>query len=163
MCRPEPRRVGHGRLLPTALALLLVAGCDEAVPPAFDSSPELAALALFDLRVGDDGVAAPWSRLFEGATDGSNVELLEALEAIPPIEAAQVTRVELDGEAREAYVDIDARLPGGGTATFSARLRAPTEGAWRIVWFQGPEMEWPKHAAKGDGLSQSAPPDSPTR
>ena len=147
-----------------ALATLALAGCKESVPVAVDSSPETAALALLDAQTEDDHVAAPWDQLFDGsAADDSKVALLEAIDAIPTIESAQVTHVDLDPEGLEAYVDLEASLPGGGMATFSARLRAESEARWRVTWFQGPDLEWPIHRAKGDGLSQSAPPRSPTR
>jgi len=143
--------------------VLALAGCKEPTPPAVNSSPETTALALLDAYAEDDQVAAPWDQLFGGLTEDSKVELLEAIDAIPTIESAQVTHVDLDPEGLEAYVDLEALLPGGGMATFSARLRAESEAQWRIIWFQGPALEWPIHRAKGDGLSQSAPPGSPTR
>ena len=157
-------KAGPLSLLPAALAILALAGCkDPEPPPALDSTPESATLALLEAQTEENQVAAPWAQLFTSTTDDSRVELLEAIDAIPVIESAQVTHIDLDPDGLEAYVDLEALLPGGGMATFSARLRAESEAQWRIIWFQGPALEWPIHRAKGEGLTQSAPPGSPTR
>jgi hypothetical protein len=158
------RRLTATPVVPLLLTTLMtLTGCDDPTPVAVDSSPEVAALALLEARVVDDRIADPWNVLFDEVSDASTIDLLEAIEALPTVVASRVTRVDLDLEGREAFVDMDGELPGGGSATFSVRLRCDPEARWRIVWFQGPALEWPLHTAKGDGLSQSAPPGPPTR
>ena len=85
------------------------------------------------------------------------------LTACTATEEVEVVNLELSEDGTEAFVDLEARIEGEGSAGFSARLRSDGEAAWRVVWFHGPGLEWPVHAARGDGLSQSAPPGSPTR
>jgi hypothetical protein len=144
--------------------LLLLAACggsDESAP--VDATPEGAARALLAARTTEDGIAEPWDTLFDPPNEGSTTDLLQALEALPATEEVRILTVELSDDGNEAFVDMEARIEGEGTAGFSARLRAREPSRWRVIWFHGPGLEWPVHAARGDGLSQSAPPGGPTR
>ena len=57
-----------------------------------------------------------------------------------------------------AAVDLVASLPGGGSADYSVQL-TERDGSWKIVWFNGPGVDWPeRRPARGEGLSSSPAP-----
>ena len=58
----------------------------------------------------------------------------------------------------DAYADIVAEMEGGSEARFSVRLRPVDSESWRVIWFQGPGVEWPPPTRRnGDSLSTSMP------
>jgi len=85
--------------------------------------------------------------------------LAAALKALVPAESARVVAVEPLEVAGKTAVDIEARLPGGGTALCSAQAARGPDGTWRVVWFETPSGSWPaRRPGPGEGLTSSAPP-----
>ena len=85
--------------------------------------------------------------------------VLDALEALRPVDEVAVQRVEpLEGLDRVA-VELTAPLQGGGQAHYSVQLADLGDDTWVILWFHGPGVEWPSHRRpRGDGLTVSSPP-----
>jgi hypothetical protein len=138
--------------------LLAACGGGGDVGPA-DTDPAAAALRLFELAPADEPTDEQLRALFEPAPDDDGrAALLDALGALGTTTPRVVEVVQPAGPA-DAFVDLAARLPSGGEARFSVRLRAAEPGSWRVIWFQGPGVEWPPRSTRrGDGLSSSAPP-----
>jgi len=84
---------------------------------------------------------------------------LDALESLRGIARLRVVASEpLDGPDRVA-VDVEGERPGPSLAAFSVQVVRLADGTWRVVWFAGPDVEWPRHARPRDeGLASSAPP-----
>jgi len=163
--RPQPTIAEQARRAGAGLAaLLLVAGCAACGRGADgETGPAAAALALFTLSRGAD----PQGQMLETTFDApppadDRAALLDALELLAAVEEPRVVDVQTPAGPQDAFVDLDAALPGGGLAHYTVRLRASAEDSWRVSWFQGPGVEWPPpRRMRGDGLSSSAPPESP--
>jgi len=144
--------------------MLLVVSCAACGRTADgESGPAAAALELFELARGAD----PQGELLESTFDAppaadDRAALLDALELLATVETPRVVDVQTPAGPQDAFVDLDVTLPGGGQARYTVRLRAFSVDSWRVSWFQGPGVEWPPpRRVRGDGLSSSAPPESP--
>ncbi len=85
--------------------------------------------------------------------------LAAALSALAVAESARVVKAEALEVAGKTAVDVEARLPGGGTVTFSVQAVRRPDGTWRVVWIGTPSGSWPaRRAVPGEGLTSSAPP-----
>lgn len=81
--------------------------------------------------------------------------------ALASLSAARDVRVVGEGPAgRERIaVDLEASLASGGAARYTVQAARATDGAWRVVSFQGPGVSWPPEPSpKDEGLTTSAPP-----
>jgi len=149
----------HGALAAVVMLLTLTACGDE--EPYGPAGPEKTALQLFELVQAGQPDEEMISALFGAGLEGRNRSaLLETLAAIPAPRAA----VELVGSERlegldRVVVDLRAELPAGGMASYSVQLEPASPGEWKILWFQGPGLEWPRRERPhGEGLTTSAPP-----
>jgi hypothetical protein len=85
--------------------------------------------------------------------------LAAALRSLTPADSAKVVAVEPMPVAGRTAVDLEARLPGGGTARCSVQTVRRPDGTWRVAWFETPSGSWPaRRAGPGEGLGSSAPP-----
>ncbi len=143
-------------LLP--FVLLATTACnDEGRPPA---SPADAALELFRVARQTEPDAGRVERLFgPPADDLRRAALHDALEQLGVAAEPRVLAVlALEDEQRRVVVDLAARLPGEGSASFSVVVERVGED-WRVTWFQGPGIGWPPERRRKDpGLSTSPPP-----
>jgi hypothetical protein len=146
--------------LAAAVILLMLSSCGEEEPSG-PAGPEQTALRLFELareqQPADDLIAA----LFEpGLGERNRAALLESLSAFSAPTAVQAVGSErLEGLER-VVVDLSAELPAGGMASYSVQLEQAEQGEWKITWFQGPGLEWPRRERpRGEGLTTSAPPE----
>ncbi len=149
------------RPLPAVLLLVLLAGCRGAAPPA-EVAP---ALALFGLAGPEDPGRAELAQVIDDSLlEHDNPALLDALDRLPQAAPPEILRVEpLPGLGRVA-VDLRAALPGGASADYSVQTALRADGAWRVVWFQGPGVDWPgRPAPRGAGPGSSAVPEGPPR
>ena len=133
-------------------ALLLAAlGCTGLGGPA---GPEAAAISLFELAGSEpepDRIDATFGPVDD---ELSRARLLDALEQLPPTDEPQVVEVVPRADSGPVIVDLAVMLDSGGEATFSVKLDRDADGPWRIAWFQGPGIEWPRSARRKDnGLS----------
>ena len=65
------------------------------------------------------------------------------------------------GRDEPEYCDLQATLDGGGTESFTVQTELGDDGTWWVVWFGGPDLEWPVRTRRRDaGMSSSAPPES---
>jgi len=144
-------------LVPTSILLIAVASC--AAPPRVGHGPGETALALFDLAQADEPTETELEILFEADRDlEARAALLDALSGLPPVASVEVVAIQPTGEL-DAFTDLVGQLDGGGEARFSVRLRAGEPDSWKVVWFQGPGVEWPPRARRrGDSLTSSMPP-----
>lgn len=56
-------------------------------------------------------------------------------------------------------VDVEASLPGGGTARYSLDVRRLPGGSFELAALSGPGIAWPEPPpSSGEGLSVSPPP-----
>jgi len=153
------RRAGAGLAVLLLVATCAACGRDADVEPG----PGATALELFELSREAD----PRGEMLEATFDApppadDRAELLDALELLAAVDELSVVDVQTPAGPRDAFVDLDATLPGGGLAHYTVRLRASPDDTWRVSWFQGPGVEWPPpRRGRGDGLSSSAPPESP--
>lgn len=141
--------------------LLLIATLVACAVVDDPGEPAATALRLFELADLDEPSTEQLDATFdlEGDEEARAV-LLDALEGLPPREELRVVEITRAAGPDDAFVDLEARLPGGGEARFSVRLRAVEPGSWRVRWFGGPGTEWPPtRGSNRDGLSTSAPPD----
>ena len=142
--------------------LLLLAGAtaceDEGRTPR---SPGAAALELFRLARQTEPDAERVDRLFGPPADaGRRAALHDALELLADVSEPRVlTALALEDGGRRVAVDLEAGLPGSGSARFSVVVEhVATE--WRVTWFQGPGVGWPPAPRRRDaGLSTSPPPE----
>jgi hypothetical protein len=158
------RRRPAADALPAAGALLatvaLLAACGGAEAPGGDPGPEAAARRLFELA----GVTEPTDAELAGVIgpvpgEEGRAALLDALGALAGATDLVVVEVSRPGGPGDAFVDLEARLAGGGIARFSLRVRASEPAVWRVAWFQGPGVTWPPAGRRqGESLSSSAPP-----
>ena len=85
--------------------------------------------------------------------------LAAALRALAPAESPRAIAVEPLAVAERTAVDIEARLPGGGTLRCSAQTVRLPDGTWRVAWFETPSGSWPRHrVGPGEGLTSSSAP-----
>lgn len=140
-----------------ALAVLL-GGCGGGVPSDSATRPGDAALRLFALarRPGLD--REELGRILEPRRLAEDpLGALETVAALREAEHPRVVDVEpLTGIGRTA-VDVEASLEGGGVARYSFQVTPSPDGTWRVVSIATPAREWPMRAARGPGLSVSAP------
>jgi len=153
--------VGPGRRCPAApLALLaiLVFGCCR--PPA-PPTPEDVALQLFELARQEE----PDPRLLDACfgplpDESARAALLDALEPLAAASAPRVVARETLPDAGVVVVDVVAGLRGRGSADYSMHLEGSDEEGWKVRWFRGPGVEWPRPGRPaGQGLTSSRPPD----
>ena len=163
--RPQPAIAEPARRARAGLAvLLLVATCTACGRGGgVEPGPSDAALELFALSRGADPQGEMLEATFAAPPPADDrAALLDALELLAAVEDLRVVSVQTPAGPGDAFVDLDATLPGGGLARYTVRLRTSEEDSWRVTWFQGPGVEWPPPPrVRGDGLSSSAPPDSP--
>jgi len=146
------------RVIGAILALAVLAGCTAEAPPPPAGTPGAAALRLFSLA-GEEDRSAEFETIFDpDALADRRVALLDALDSLAASPAPQLTGVSAPEGADEAFADLSVELPGGGRAFYSVMLLASPAGTWRIAWFQGPGVEWPRRGRRGDGLTTSVPP-----
>jgi hypothetical protein len=145
------------RIVPATL-LLVAASC--AGPHESVHGPGPAAAALFELARGGEPADAELERRFEMRGDlDARAALLDALERLAVLRSVEIVAVEPAGPT-DAFADFVGRLEGGGEARYSVRVRAGEDGAWKVVWFQGPGVEWPQQPSPhGERLSTSMPPE----
>jgi hypothetical protein len=141
-----------------AVVLALIA-CSGPEPPR-EPTPAQVALGLFELAATDDRTDEQLAATIEIVPrDASRVALLEALDALGPVSAPEVERVEPLADLGLTVVDLRAELPGAGSARYSVQVAVAEDGAWKVRWFGGPGVEWPRHRRpRGEGLSSSPPP-----
>jgi hypothetical protein len=138
-----------------------LAACRATPDP--DAGPSRAALRLFELARVEDPTDEQLGRLVDPVPrDGALASFLDALSGLGTAADPEVIAVSRPEGPEDAFVDLAAELPGGGSARFSVRLRASGAETWRVSWFQGPGVEWPtSRAGRDQGLSTSAPPEAP--
>lgn len=140
-----------------ALVLLLaVSGCAAPNPPP-ESDPAAVARRLFALARGGEPTDEQLQELFDSdlLTD-RRVQLLDALASLGDVQLAEALEVHPLSGKDEVVVDLTGVPPGGGAARYSVQLRALEPGVWRIGWFLGPGVEWPRVPSRDDGLSVSS-------
>lgn len=146
------------RVLLALLGVAATVSCGGRPPDMND--PGVVALQLFALAAD-----APEQEQLESLFDpdplsSQVVSLLEALDMLADSAPPDLLRVETAPGADEAFVDLTVELSGGGRAGYSVKLRRLESDDWRISWFQGPGVEWPRLGRRGAGLTTSAPPES---
>ena len=143
-----------------AFVLLMLTACGDEEPSG-PPGPEETALQLFELaqseQPADELIATLFGAGLEGRKRTALLESLSALSAPSAVEAVGSERLEgLD----RVVVDLEAGLPAGGMAGYSVQLEPTAQGEWRILWFQGPGVEWPRRERpRSEGLTTSAPPE----
>lgn len=129
----------------------------QALPPAND--PREAALALF--QAAQTGRSAPEelaSLLGDPLPPERRSSLAVVLAPLRTTADARVVAHEALGPDRAA-VDIEVRLPGGGSARYSAETERREDGRWIVAAIHGPGAAWPlSPIPSGEGLSTSSPP-----
>ena len=149
------------RSLVLAVTVAALAACGGATPEPTTkppATPTETVLALFELARLDEPASERVDGLF-GSMEDERVRaaLLDAIEALRPADEVEIVDTyPMDDLIRMSF-DLEGRLPGGGTASYSVQLDTSTE-AGAIVWFSGPGVEWPDRKPLGPGLSTSAPP-----
>ncbi len=140
-----------------ALALIGSVACGSSEPSGWSAEAAAAALALFDVADDPDAAEDRFLEMFAGKRDaGGRAELFDSLSALPEASNLRVIGVELLEGLDRAVVDLEGDLAGGGTARFSVQLSGTETQAWRITWFVGPGVEWPRSRRRRDqGLSSS--------
>ena len=159
-------RSEHGRAAIAAILLAVACRCDSGRPSreAVPRSPEEAALRLFELaRAPDPDVADLKLVMSASLIDDDRASAFEALAALGNASRPRVlAKIPLSGVDRTA-LDLDADLPGGGSARYSFQAEADPDGGWRIVSILAPGIDWPSRSAKGSGLSVSSPAGETSR
>ena len=145
----------RGSWLPAVLLLASCAGSEIQEVPA----PGNLALELFEIAREEDPAPERLDALFElGHDDRLRAELGDALELLAVAVDPQIVRVEPMAGPGKTAVDLVAGLPGGGSADYSVQF-AEREGVWKIVWFDGPGVDWPTRSrGRDEGLSSSPAP-----
>jgi hypothetical protein len=157
------------RAIATVTGCAIAIGCGgdptPTVPAIANDSPEGVAMSLFALsRVPHevDGEPAATDTVLDPARyAGDPGALFDALDTLGEIEHPRVVAAErLEGLDRWA-IDLEGDLEGPGMASISVQVEPAEDGTWRVVWFAGPDVEWPGRVApRGDGLATSEPPGS---
>lgn len=119
-----------------------------------------AATALFALASSaDDDPAGLAAVVREDLAAAHRVSLLESLDALGGIEDVRVISVEPLGSPDTVTLDLEGTLQGDAVATFTAQTVRLADGTWRVTWFSGPGLEWPRGRGTGNGsLTTSTPP-----
>jgi hypothetical protein len=140
----------------TLLACAAGCGCGRAVPE--ESAPVAAARQLFELARQPERDDRLEPMFDPESLKRERAGLLDALDALAL--AAPTGRVVAEPSAPDEFqVAVEAGLPGGGVAHYVVQLRTDPASGFRITWFAGPGVEWPRAArSTGDGLTISAPP-----
>jgi hypothetical protein len=148
--------------LASLLAVFAACGCGGRDGVA-DAEPAASALGLFELALVGEPTDEQLRDTFHPAPDHDDrAALLDSLSALSTVADPRIVGVHQPAGPADAFVDIEAGLPGGGVARFTVRLRSTEPGTWRVSWFQAPGAEWPSSpAGSGTGLSSSAPPGTP--
>ena len=142
--------------------LLLAAACGGPEPdPQNPASVAVHLFALAGREPAFEELAATFDAKTLEAWQGPLLDNLDALSRLGASEPPEVLGVDRVPGTPEAYVDLAAELPGRGRADCSVLLRSTGETGWRIVWFQGPGIEWPPRSRRDAGLTTSAPPGAP--
>ena len=150
-----------------ASALVIACGGDPAppgVPAIANDTPESAALSLLALarephEVDGEGSAGSVVDPRLLATDPG--ALFDALDALRGIERPRVVAAERLDDLDRWAIDLEGTLAGPGIASLSVQAEPADDGTWRVVWFAGPDGEWPRRRRpRGDGLATSEPPGS---
>ena len=127
--------------------------------------PGSVAMRLFELALIDEPTDEQLLRAFDPLPPAEErAALLDALSTLVDATSVRIVDVDQPAGPDDAFADLAALLPGGGSAHFTVRLRKRSEGPdpWRVTWFQGPGVEWPAAGSgRGSGLSTSAPPEQP--
>jgi len=155
-----PSELNRALVAGAAVTLLAGFGCASKQPaPPPDAGG--VALQLFDIASAEDPTREQLEALFElDSDDDRTADLYDALRGLAPVEQPEIVQVTELAALRKTSVDLTGSLPGGGTAGFSVELLSPAEGTWRISWFRGPGVEWPRSRLRRDqGISTSPPPD----
>lgn len=147
------------RLTGFVLALALIAGCAEKPDAVPQDGPGAAAMNLFTLAIEENRPAELDSAFDPGSLDGGDVALADSLDVLAGLRPPELIGVYSSDDGVEAFCDLAVELPGGGRATYNVKLSASPDGGWRIAWFQGPGVEWPRRERRGDGLTTSLPPE----
>ena len=130
-----------------------------------DHDPGAVAMRLFELALIDEPTDEQLRRAFDPLPPAAQrAALLDALSTMADVASLRIVNVDRPAGPDDAFADLVALLPGGGSAHFTVRLRKRREGPdpWRVTWFQGPGVEWPAAGSgRGNGLSTSAPPEKP--
>ncbi len=130
-----------------------------------DSDPGAVAMRLFELALIDEPTDEQLRRAVDPLPPAEQrAALLDALSTLADVASLRIVDVDQPAGPDDAFADLAALLPGGGSAHFTVRLRKRTEGPdpWRVTWFQGPGVEWrAAGSGGGSGLSTSAPPEKP--
>ena len=147
-----------------AAALTLLAGaaltaCSDPAPPP-PAGPAEQALRLFELAGQGEPAEQQLADCFGPLPDdNSRAALLDALELLAEATTPRVLAEEREGDLTLAVVDLTAALPGEGSADYSVHLEGSAGAGWKIRWFRGPGVEWPRRPApRGQGLTSSSPP-----
>jgi len=143
------------------IAAVLSCRCGEPVEIAPAGPPRSAGeatLRLFALSPTID----PDSRELAELLDESSVEQdrAAALDAVTSLRDASRPSILSEGfldVLDRAVVDVEAELPGGGTARYSFQVHQIADGSWRVVSIAAPGVEWPGRGRNGSGLTVSAP------
>lgn len=149
------------------VAALLSCRCGEPVEIAPAGPPRSAgeaSLRLFALSPSID----PDSRKLAELLDEAGVEenRAAALDAVASLRSASRPSILAEhflDVLDRTVVDVEAELPGGGTARYSFQARQIADGSWRVVSIEAPGVEWPGRGRKGSGLTVSAPAGESTR
>lgn len=151
-----------GTRTPWSVGLLVLLGTLACCGRTEPQDPGVAAMRLLELAQVDEPTDDQLRRAFHPVpSDAQRAALLDALSALADVASLRVVDVVRLADPDDAFADLAALLPGGGSAHFTVRLRKRMEepDPWRITWFQGPGVEWPAAGSgRGDGLSTSAPP-----
>ena len=125
--------------------------------------PEAQALALFALARGDEPEPAELDRLFDTEPESARrAALLDALGELSDATAARVVGMQELPSLNRVAVDLAADLTGEGTANYSVQLELRDETTWKVVWFGGPDVEWPAaRRRRGLGLTTRGPGNDP--
>jgi hypothetical protein len=139
---------------------LAVAAC--ITPDDGSSEQGDAALRLFELaRIDEPTDEQLQAVIAEVPAADRRAQLLDALAALAETSEPRVLEVVQPAGPDDAFVDLTARLAGGGEARFSVRVAAVEPSSWRVHWFHGPDVDWPaSRRPRGEALSPSAPPPS---
>jgi hypothetical protein len=108
--------------------------------PSVDPDPDALAELLDESSIGQDRAAA-----------------LDAVASLREVSRPSILAETFLDVLDRAVIDVEAELPGGGTARFSFQAREIEDGSWRVVSIEAPGVEWPGRKRKGSGLTVSAP------
>jgi len=130
----------------------------EIVPAGPPRSAGEASLRLFALSPSVDADSGELTELLdESSVERDRAAALDAVASLRDASRPSILAEGLLDVLDRAVVDVEAELPGGGTARFSFQARQMADGSWRVVSIEAPGVEWPDRGRKGSGLTVSAP------